>query len=74
MNLSDIITGVFKTYKECAKPINLNDINCYEDLSYRFSGCAGLDWILANHSVKGGLPRGRIIEIYGPEEIGRAHV
>jgi len=71
MLLSEIITSVFKVYKESAKPINLQDINCYENLGYRYSGCVGLDWILANHSAKGGLPRGRIIEIFSPEGAGK---
>lgn len=72
MNLSQIIDEVFgKVYKQCAKPVNLNEIDCYSDLSYRQTGCAGMDWILANHSTNGGLPKGRIIEIYGPEGSGK---
>lgn len=72
MNLSEIIDKVFgKLYKDCAKPVNLNEIDCYANLAYRQTGCVGLDWILANHSNSGGLPKARIIEIYSPEGAGK---
>ena len=37
------------------------------------TGCQGLNYIIANRR-DGGLPEGRIIEIFGPPSIGKSHV
>lgn len=37
------------------------------------TGCRQLDFIIANQE-NGGLPEGRIIEIYGPPSIGKSHI
>lgn len=37
------------------------------------TGCIGLDYIVSNRRP-GGLPEGRIVEIYGPPSIGKSHV
>ena len=37
------------------------------------TGSKQLDWICANRS-NGGLPEGRIIEIFGPPSIGKSHI
>lgn len=37
------------------------------------TGCKQLDYIIANQN-EGGLPEGRIIEIFGPPSIGKSHV
>lgn len=70
-DLEQAIADTLKTYKDCIQPIRLSDIDCYDDLIYRKSGCAALDWVIANHSVNGGLPRGRMIEIFSPEGVGK---
>ncbi len=47
--------------------MRLGDVNVNEDLSYYPTGSLGLDIALGT----GGLPRGRVIEIYGPESSGK---
>jgi recombination protein RecA len=37
------------------------------------TGCRQLDLIISNRS-KGGLPEGRIVEIFGPPSIGKSHI
>jgi recombination protein RecA len=37
------------------------------------TGCRQLDYIIANQS-SGGLPEGRIIEVFGPPGIGKSHI
>ena len=71
MNIEDCIDIVNKIYPGALAPVKLSDIDCYDDMIYRDTGCSALNWVLANHSDKGGLPRGRIIEISGPEGCGK---
>jgi len=37
------------------------------------TGCRGLDYIISNRR-DGGLPEGRVIEIFGPPSIGKSHI
>lgn len=70
MNFEAILALTQKTYRHIEARL-LSDVNAFEGTKYRRSGCYALDWILANHNVSGGLPRGKIIEFAGPEASGK---
>ncbi len=65
-----ILALVQKQYKFIEAKL-LSSANAFEGTKYRRSGCYALDYMLANHNASGGLPRGRIIEFYGPEGCGK---
>lgn len=70
-SIADAIKLTQDVYKKAIAPVLLGTIQDYQNVGYRKSGCLALDWLLANHSKKGGLPRGRFIMFYGPEGCGK---
>lgn len=69
--LDDIFEQVLSAYKDCGKPVDLESPDEYSKIEFRRSGCLAFDWIAANHNPTGGLPRGKIVEISGPESAGK---
>lgn len=73
-SLDDAIAATLKVYKDASAPSLLSSSLSYSGIKYRKTGCYALDWLCANHSSDGGLPRGRIIEIFGPEQSGKTTI
>lgn len=71
MLFTKAIESVLKTYKDAGQPYDLDDPKSYQEIMFRRSGCFAFDWIVGNHSPKGGLPRGTQIEIFGGEGCGK---
>lgn len=71
MPLQDAIEATLKVYKDSGGIVDLNDPSSYNEIEFRRSGCFAFDWVCGNHSKKGGLPRGQIVEIFGPEGCGK---
>ena len=69
--MDEIFAELAKTYKDSGKPIDLDNPDAYSSIEFRRSGCLAFDWIAANHNPTGGLPRGKIVEISGPEGCGK---
>ena len=72
--IEDAIAATLKVYKDASVPRLLSEPGSYAGIKFRKSGCYALDWLCADHSSQGGLPRGRIIEIYGPEGCGKTTI
>jgi recombination protein RecA len=72
-NLSDALAITQKTFSSIEAHL-LSEAGAFKGTKYRRSGCLALDWILANHSPKGGLARGRVIEVAGPEGSGKTTI
>ena len=73
-SIDDAIAATLKVYKDASAPSLLSSSLSYAGIKYRKTGCYALDWLCANHSGTGGLPRGRIIEIFGPEQSGKTTI
>lgn len=69
--IQDQIDKVLKIYKNSVEQLDLQGEGNLNEFMFRWSGCYALDWVLANESKKGGLVRGQIIEISGPENSGK---
>jgi len=69
--LDEIFDAIISTYKDCGTAVDLDNPEAYNVIEFRKSGCLAFDWIAANHNPKGGVPRGKIIEIFGPEGGGK---
>ena len=74
MSLQSAIDATLKAYKDSVVPVDLNDINVYSGREFRKSGCYAFDWVVASQSEKGGLPRGVMVEVYGPEGCGKTTI
>jgi recombination protein RecA len=69
--LQNAIDLVLNTYKDSVEQLDLQGEGNLNEFLFRWSGTYALDWVLANESEKGGLVRGQIIEISGPENSGK---
>ena len=71
MNIADALAIVEKKYPGALSPVTMSSTEQFEDILFRESGCAALNWVGANHSNKGGIARGRVYEVSGPEGSGK---
>lgn len=69
--LDEMFDKIISTYKDAGRPIDLDNPDAYNKIELRKSGCLAFDWIAANHSTKGGVPRGKMVEVFGPEGGGK---
>lgn len=74
MSMTSVIEAAVKVYRDAGGPVDLDNPDSYNVIEFRRSGCLAFDWICGNHSTKGGLPRGQIVEVYGPEAAGKTTI
>lgn len=78
VNLDDLTTDLIKELnKESDSRVAWNlstDISPTHVVDWYSTGSSLLDAMISNKATGGGLPGGRIVEIFGPPSIGKSHI